>query len=112
MKPCAAVSLGLQFEVKAGMRHITITTGGRRPNNPLFKWVNTGLGNIKSAIVGTCRSCDARHADRYLAAYEWRFNRRFDLAKNIERLARVAANTSPVPYRLIAGVRSSAEMLG
>jgi len=101
--------LGLK---QAGMRHRAIATGGGRPKNPLFKWVNTGLGNIKNAIVGTCRSCDARHADRYLAAYEWRFNRRFDLAKNIERLARVAANTSPVPYRSIAGVRSAAEMHG
>ena len=79
------------------MKHLPIVTGGGRPKHPFFKWVNTGLGNIKSAIVGTCRSCDSQHADRYLAAYEWRFNRRFDLAKNIERLARVAAATAPRP---------------
>jgi hypothetical protein len=43
-----------------------------------LKWTNTGLANIKGAITGTCRSCDPQHTARYLAAYEWRFNRRFD----------------------------------
>jgi hypothetical protein len=74
--------------------------------------LNTALGNIKSAIVGTCRSFDSQHTERYLAAYEWRFNRRFDLAKNIERLVRVAVATSPAPYRSIARVRPAAEMPG
>ena len=97
---------------EAGMRHIAIATGGGRPNNPLFKWVNTGLGNVKNAILGTCRSCDPQHADRYLAAYEWRFNRRFDLAKNIERLARVATITPPASYRMISPRRCLEETPG
>jgi hypothetical protein len=90
----------------AGLRHIPIVTGGGRPTNPLFKWVNTLLGNIKSAITGTCRSFDPQHAQRYLAAYEWRFNRRFDLEQNIGRLARAAINTAPRPYASIALVRT------
>ncbi|MFT5511352.1 MAG: ribosomal protein L37AE/L43A/transposase-like protein [Hyphomicrobiaceae bacterium] len=97
---------------EAGMRHIACATGGGRPKNPLFKWVNTGLGNVKSAITGTCRSFDPQHADRYLAAFEWRFNRRFSLGKNIERLARVAARTAPQPYNSIASIRPQAEMAG
>jgi hypothetical protein len=40
------------------MKHIPIVTGGGRPTHPFFKWVNTGLGNLKSAIAGTCRSLD------------------------------------------------------
>lgn len=96
----------------AGMKHMPIVTGGGRPKHPFFKWVNTGLGNLKSAITGTCRSFDGQHADRYLAAYEWRFNRRFDLDRNIERLARVAVASPPSPYRSIALVNLSAEMLG
>jgi hypothetical protein len=85
---------------RQGCRHeaLPIGTGGGRPTHPFLKWVNIGLGNLKSAIVGTCRSFDEQHADRYLAAYEWRFNRRFDLAQNLERLARVAL---PKPYRSI-----------
>ena len=97
---------------EAGMKHLPIVTGKGRPTHPFFTWVNIGLGNLKSAIVGTCRSIDSQHADRYLAAYEWRFNRRVDLAKNIERLARVALATAPRPHRSIAAVRTAAEMPG
>ena len=90
---------------EAGLKHVPVVTGRGRPTNPIFKWVNIGLGNIKSAITGTCRSLDTQHADRYLAAYEWRYNRRFDLPRNLERLARVAACTEPAPHRAIAAVR-------
>ena len=92
----------------AGMNHRPAVTGGGRPDEPEFKWVNTGLGNIKSAITGTCRAIRPRHAARYLAAYEYRFNRRFELDKMVERLAAVAAKTAPQPRSIIA----SAEMSG
>ena len=49
--------------VEAGMKHTAIVTGGGRPKDSDFKWINTGLGNIKSAITGTCRSCDPQHTD-------------------------------------------------
>ena len=81
-------------------------TGGGRPKDPEFLWVNITLGNVKSAVTGTCRSLDERHVPRYLAAYEWRYNRRFDLPKNLERLARVAVTTAPAPYGRLAAVRS------
>ena len=90
----------------AGMKHVPVVTGSGRPDEVRFKWVNTGLSNLKSAMIGTCRSCDPHHVDRYLAAYEWRFNRRFDLRLNLGRLARVAAHTAPAPYRSIAAVRT------
>jgi ribosomal protein L37AE/L43A len=90
---------------EAGMRHVPIVTGGGRPKNALFKWVNTGLGNIKSAITGTCRSFDGQHTDRYLAAFEWRFNRRFALDRHIDRLMRAAIITAPQPRSSIALVR-------
>ncbi len=32
--------------------------------------MNTGFGNVKSAITGTCRSCDPHHVTSYLAGYE------------------------------------------
>ena len=40
------------------------------------------------------------------------FNRRFDLAKNVERLARAGARARPRPYREMAAVRTPAEMSG
>ena len=97
---------------EAGLDHIAITTGDGRLDDDNFTWLNIGLGNVKSAITGTCRSCDARHTARYLAAYEWRFNRRFDLAKNVERLAQASARAQPQPRRSIAAVRDAAEMYG
>ena len=72
-----------------------------------FKWVNTGLGNIKSAITGTCRSCSKQHAARYLAAYECRFDRRFELGKMVERLAAVATQTAPQTYKTIIAAEVS-----
>jgi hypothetical protein len=104
------------FEVvrELGMEHLAIKSGGGRPGDARFKWVNTGLGNVKSAITGTVRSCSRFHAQRYLAAYEYRFNRRLDLPKMIERLATVGARTSPKPYRTLANVHPKpvAEMTG
>ncbi|MEJ2118962.1 MAG: IS1595 family transposase [Alphaproteobacteria bacterium] len=84
---------------EAGLEHRAIVTGGGRPTAPELNWVNTGLGNIKCAITGTCRSCSPQHTDRYLAAYEYRFNRRFQLDKMVERLAATAMRTKPKPYK-------------
>jgi hypothetical protein len=82
------------------MTHTAIKRGraSRRSVDPRFKWVNVCLANIKGAITGTCRAIRGRHADRYLAAYEYRFNRRFDLPKMVPALAKAAAATAPKPY--------------
>lgn len=90
--------------VAAGLTHVIKITGGGRPKGPDFKWINTGLGNVQSAIKSTLRSCDARHTPRYLAAFEWRYNRRFQLAINLERLARVAITIAPQPRSILAAV--------
>ena len=68
---------------------------------PAFKWVNTALGNIKAAITGTYRAINSKHVPRYLAEFEYRFNRRYDLADMIPRLAWAAVRTTPMPYRLL-----------
>ena len=69
-----------------------------------FKWVNTTLGNIKSAITGTYPKLGPDHAQRYLASFAWRYNRRYQLNTMIPRFVHSAARTQPTPYRtLIAG---------
>ena len=87
----------------AGCIHQPIATGSGRKAalNPAFKWVNTTLGNIKSAITGTYRAIHDKHAPRYLAEFEYRFNRRYDLAAMMPRLGYVAVRTPPMPYRLL-----------
>jgi hypothetical protein len=52
-------------------------------------------------LRGTFHAVREKHAPRYLAEFEYRFNRRFDLPSMIPRLVYVAAKTPPMPYRLI-----------
>jgi transposase-like protein len=86
-----------------GCTHTAIVTGSgaKAAKTPAFKWVNTALGNIKAAIVGTYRAVREKHVPRYLAEFEYRFNRRYDLANMIPRLAVIATETAPMPYRLL-----------
>jgi transposase-like protein len=103
---CAVVSDGLQCfgRVKdAGCSHQVIITGSGPGSvrGPAFKWVNTALGNIKSAIVGTYRSISSKHVPRYLAEFEYRFNRRYDLAAMIPRLTWAGVRTPPMPYHVL-----------
>jgi transposase-like protein len=87
----------------AGCTHFPINTGsGKRAAGwAPFKWVNTTLGNIKTAIVGTYHHVSAKHAQSYLTSFAYRFNRRFDLDSIVQRLAWAAAHTMPQPYRVV-----------
>ena len=110
---CEVVSDGLSCfgaVTEAGCKHAVIKTGSgpAAARTPAFKWVNTALGNIKAAIVGTYRAIDEKHVPRYLAEFEYRFNRRYDLATMIPRLAWVAVRTPPMPYRLLGGAGGAA----
>jgi transposase-like protein len=103
---CAVVSDGLACfaAVKdAGCGHMTVKTGSgsKAAKTPAFNWVNTALGNIKAAINGTYRSISPKHVPRYLAEFEYRFNRRYDLAAIIPRLTWASVRTPPMPYLLI-----------
>lgn len=84
----------------AGCEHVALSTGGGRKAalHPAFRWVNTMLGNIKTAIVATYRAVRKKHLVRTLAEFEWRFNNRENLAAMIPVLACAAAHTKPAPY--------------
>jgi hypothetical protein len=88
---------------QAGCDHFPMATGSgaKAARWAPFKWVNTCLGNIKTALAGTYHHVSAKHAQRYLSSFAWRFNRRFQLDRMVERLASAAAHTSPHPYRAI-----------
>jgi predicted RNA-binding Zn-ribbon protein involved in translation (DUF1610 family) len=103
---CEVISDGLACfgaVTEAGCQHQVVKTGSgpTAVRTPAFKWVNTALGNIKAAIVGTYRAIHEKHVPRYLAEFEYRFNRRYDLAAMIPRLAWAATHTPPMPYRLL-----------
>lgn len=69
--------------------------------NKIFKWVNIMIGNVKNALHGTYHHVSASHLPRYLAEFCYRFNRRFELHKMVDRLAYVAMRTPPMPQRLL-----------
>src|SRR5260370_21098387 len=62
----------------AGCVHQPIVTGSGRKAalNPAFRWVNTTLGNIKRVITDNYSTVRDKHVPRYLAEFEYRFNRR------------------------------------
>jgi transposase-like protein len=86
-----------------GCQHDRIVCGGGRAavEEPEFYWVNTVLGNLKSALRSTYHAVRGKHARRYLADYQYRFNRRFDLPALIPRLAFAALRTPPMPHKLL-----------
>src|SRR3954447_15579515 len=88
---------------KAGCQHFPMATGsGKRAASwAPFKWVNTCLGNIKTALAGTYHYVSAKHAQSYLTSFAYRFNRRFQLDSIVERLAWAAVHTAPQPYRVV-----------
>lgn len=81
-------------------KHRPIVTGGGKQacEIPQLKAVNTVLGNLKMAITGTYHAFKfAKYADRYLAEYQFRFNRRFDLESLPQSIIRAAACCKPTP---------------
>lgn len=85
-------------------QHQPIVTGGGKQacEIPQLKAVNTVLGNLKTGIAGTYHAFKfAKYAERYLAEFQFRFNRRFDLASLMQRIVRAAAACKPVPIRLL-----------
>jgi hypothetical protein len=73
---------------EAGCTHRVQIVGQRKPRDlPQFKWVNTVLGNLKTMLSGAYKAfAYGKYAERYLGAFAYRFNRRFDLADLVVRL--------------------------
>lgn len=103
---CMVVSDGyscFKAVVNAGCSHNAYTVGGGKQavEHPAFKWVNTILGNVKNSLRGTYHSFSKKHIPRYLAEFQYRFDRRIDLASMVPRLAYVSVRTPPMPMRLL-----------
>ena len=87
----------------AGGAHQPIVVGERKPKDmPEFEWINTVLGNLKTSLSGSYHAFGFRkYATRYLAAFSYRFNRRFDLRTLHERLLIAATQCGPLPQQTI-----------
>lgn len=89
--------------IAADCAHQPTVVAGRKPKDlPEFQWINTVLGNLKTSLSGSYHSFDfQKYAARYLAAFAYRFNRRFDLKALHSRLLAAAVCCGPQPLRSI-----------
>ena len=95
------VSDGLAAFVAAGAQvnhHQRVVVGVRKSSDlDCFHWVNTLLGNLKSAIQGTYHGFGfSKYAHRYLGEVQYRFNRRFDMAAMIPRMITACVQAPPL----------------
>ena len=93
----------LSAVTEAGCTHRPTVVAGRKPKDlPQFQWINTVLGNLKTSLSGSYHAFDFRkYAARYLAAFAYRFNRRFDLSTLHMRLLVAAVACAPHSQRSI-----------
>jgi transposase-like protein len=79
---------------RAGASHTPIVSA-REPEQPekipALKWVNTVLGNLKTAIAGTHKAVRRPYVERYFAEFQFRFNGRHDLPALFTNLLAAAA---------------------
>jgi len=88
-----------RIAAKVGYKHNAIVTGGGKEAVQIFPWVHTFIGNMKRMILGTYHSVSPRHLDRYLAAFTYRANRRWNEAKLFDRLVIAAVDAKPLTYK-------------
>ena len=89
--------------IDAECTHAVEVVGQRKPRDlPQFKWVNTVLGNLKTMLSGAYKAFGyAKYAERYLGAFAYRFNRRFNLADLVVRLVVDVCRYRAAPARVI-----------
>lgn len=88
---------------EAGCKHVAEVANGRKPKDlPSFQWLNTIIGNVKTALCGTYHAFNFRkYGDRYLAEIVYRFNRRFKLKDLPQRLLMACLACRPLPEPLL-----------
>jgi hypothetical protein len=97
---CIVISDGLACfsgVTDIGCRHETLVEGGRKPKEmPEFNWINTIIGNLKTSFSGAYHAFKfAKYGSRYLAAFVYRFNQRFNLAALPTQLLTAAIACKP-----------------
>jgi hypothetical protein len=98
---CEVISDGLVAEV--GCLHQPVVVNGRHPKDlPDFRWINTVISNLRTSFSGTFQALNFdKYADRYLGAFYYRFNRRFNLEEMTGWILRATCNCTARPERLL-----------
>ncbi len=95
----ALASLGAASAVVAEYTAITVSP---RQSSELgvFQWVNTIIGNFKTAMRGTYHHFNVhKYRARYLGEAQYRLNRRFELHALLDRLLQACVATPPSPEK-------------
>ena len=67
-----------------------------------FRWINTVHSNVKISFSGTFHALRFdKYTDRYLGAFSYRFNWRFDLAAMTERVLPAVCQCTASPESLL-----------
>jgi hypothetical protein len=85
---------------------VVLASGGGKATAKLalFRAVNMVLSNLKTGLAGTYHAFKfVKYAHRYLAEFQYRFNRWFDLRSILQRLIHAACTTNPHSLGRIRG---------
>jgi Zn ribbon nucleic-acid-binding protein len=106
LRPLTVVSDGLDCftaSARSGVHQRIVTGGGKASVRlPEFASVNILLGNLKTAFTGTYHAFDfAKYSCRYLAEYQFRFNRRYRMREMLTRILHAVAAATPLSAALV-----------
>ena len=101
VRPLTVVSDGLDcftMAAAAGVHQRIVTGGGRSSaQHPEFAAVNIVLSNLKTALTGTYHAFKfSKYAPRYLAEFQFRFNRRYRMHKMLPRMLQALIAATPL----------------
>lgn len=86
--------------VSDGLSGFSAVTDVAAAQHPKFRWVNTALGNLKTALSGTYHAFNfSKIGARYLAEFQYRFNRRLNMASMMPELLLAMLGALPQPLR-------------
>lgn len=106
LRPLTVVSDGLACFTaasEAGVHQRIVTGGGKSSaEHPEFKAVNIVLSNLKTAFSGTYHAFKfGKYAQRYLAEFQFRFNRRYRMHEMLPRMLKALVSAPPRNSALI-----------
>ena len=70
--------------------------------NQWLPWVHRFISNAKAFLIGTHHGVEAKHLERYLAEYTFRFNRRHDPNSMFARAVSACAIATPITVHALS----------
>jgi hypothetical protein len=87
------------LETTAATHQRLVVRGDNRMLDTAFFWSSTILGNLKTSLQGVYHKIHKQYVPRFLAMFQYRFNRRWDLKELAIGLMRLASRSCPMPLR-------------